>query len=219
MSKALPEARLSETAVLSMVRERIETGYYPPGVRLPAERALATEFGVSRGVIRNVYSTLTTLGLIEQSHYHRPHIPLKSTGAPTPPSTPADAVQVQTIAAILPSDPSFPGGLSGVAGIHRVLTEFDSPYRLTYIDTYHTDRPQLLRLEAQDLRSAIDDNISRIILWNISPEEDIVEILDDHPNLPIVFIDRYPASIDCDFAGLDDVESSKGAVENQIDDG
>jgi len=218
MSKTLPDARLSETAVLSLVRERIESGFYAPGIRLPAERTLASEFGVSRGVIRNVYAQLTEQGLIEQSHYHRPHIPLKSNDSVR--TAPSDqAVQVQTIAAILPSDPSFPGGLSVVAGIHRVLAESVSPYRLTYVDTYHKDRPQLLRLEAQALRSVIDENVSGLILWYFSPEEEIVKILDAHPELPIVFIDRYPSSFDCDFAGLDDVESSKGAVEFLIDGG
>lgn len=220
MSNTLPDARLSETAVLHMVRERIESGYYAPGIRLPAERALASEFGVSRGVVRNVYAHLTTLGLIEQSHYHRPHIPLRPVAAPPIATVVEDRpVQVQTIAAILPSDPSFPGGLSVVAGIHRVLADLDSPYRLTYVDTYHKDRPQLLRLEAQALTSAIEDKVSGIILWYFSPEEEIVEILDAHPDLPVVFIDRYPLSIDCDFAGLDDVESSKGAVEYLIESG
>jgi DNA-binding LacI/PurR family transcriptional regulator len=213
-----PVARLSETAVLALVRDRIESGVYAPGVRMPAERALAAEFGVTRGVVRNVYSRLTDQGLIEQSHYRRPHVPLNASTtrrmASTEPKQPD--IQVRTIAAVFPSDPTFPGGLSVIAGIHKALADVDAPYRLTFHDTYHKNRPQVLGLEELAIRSAIEDNVGGIIWWHFTPDEFVSDVVKTNPDLPIVFIDRYP-NVDCDFAGLDDIEGTKSAVEYLLD--
>jgi GntR family transcriptional regulator len=47
-----------------ILRERFFTGVYPPGVRLPSESVLASEFGVSRATIRTVMASLASEGLI-----------------------------------------------------------------------------------------------------------------------------------------------------------
>lgn len=210
----------SETAIVAIIRDRIVTGAYAPGERLPAERVLAAEFGVSRSVVRTAYARLTEQGLIEQSHYRRPFVSF--TGS-RPIETMNGSGQIaggratNTIAAILPSDPVFAGGLSIVAGIHKTLAETESPYRLTFLDTYHKDRPEVLRREQKAVTSVLSDNAAGLMYWYFSPEDYILEILEQNPNLPLVFLDRHPQDIDCDFVGLDDVESSRIAVEYLID--
>lgn len=215
-SESLESAGLSESAVLAIIRERIEKGIYGPGVRLPAERVLASEFGVSRSTARSVYSRLAELGLVEQSHYRRPYVSFNGQAKHLQPGSEIDrsvATELKTIAAILPSDPVFPGGLALVAGVHNVLADLESPYRLTFLDTYNKDRPEVVRREIKAIRSAIDENVAGLIWWYFSPEETVVQFVREHPDLPIVFIDRYPSELDCDFAGIDDVECSRMAVE------
>lgn len=49
------------------LEERIGAGEWPPGHRLPGERALAVAHGVSRPVVREVLRTLSAAGLVEIS--------------------------------------------------------------------------------------------------------------------------------------------------------
>lgn len=49
----------------SRLAAQIDGGRYPPGSRLPSEARLATEFGVSRGTLRQALATLQREGRIE----------------------------------------------------------------------------------------------------------------------------------------------------------
>ncbi|MFC6883416.1 GntR family transcriptional regulator [Actinomadura yumaensis] len=51
--------------VLDQLRERITTGNYAAGTRLPAEADLAAEFGVARNTVRAALTVLRAEGLIE----------------------------------------------------------------------------------------------------------------------------------------------------------
>ncbi len=46
--------------------ERIQSGEWPPGTRIPAERELVAEFGASRGTIRQAISDLVSKGLLRR---------------------------------------------------------------------------------------------------------------------------------------------------------
>lgn len=71
-----PDAGLIEpirkTRVAEQIADRIRMlildGTFPAGQPLPAERALAERFGVSRGSIRDAFRTLETIGLLVTRH-------------------------------------------------------------------------------------------------------------------------------------------------------
>src|SRR3569833_289029 len=153
-------ADLSDAAVAAIVSERIRHGFYPPGCRVPPERVLAAELGVSRRFVRMAYDRLTMDGVIEKKHHRRPIVPLTGHGSGLPGLPPRFVFRgseielpmstaVKTIASVLPSHPVCPGGLAIIAGIHRVLTDYDSHYRMQLYDTYHASRSEVLRLEAK----------------------------------------------------------------------
>ncbi len=214
-------ANFSFSAVAALIEGRIKNGFYAPGARMPAERALTEELGVSRRFVRMAYAELIKQGLLEKAHYQRPFVafsgkaPLadrsrgRSSGEP--------AKTVQTIAAVLPSNPMFPGGLSIVSGIHKVLADTESPCRLTFLDTFHQDRPQVFQRETQAIHSALEGGAVGLIWWQYSGEDRVREILRGYPATPVVFIDRYPHDMHCNFVGIDDVESSQAAVDFLID--
>ena len=214
-------APFSEDAVAAIIEERIKNGSYVPGSRVPSERALSEEFGVSRRFARMAYVKLIDQGLLEKSHYRRPFVafagkmPLQDYSRQTPPTAPAKAAQ--TIAVVLPSDPVFPNGLSIVSGIHKVLTETESTHRLTFLDTFHAARPEVLRREAQAINSALENGVGGLIWWHYGSEEWVQEIVQQCPGLPIVFIDRYPNGLHCNFVGIDDMESARNAVDYLLD--
>jgi GntR family transcriptional repressor for pyruvate dehydrogenase complex len=47
------------------IRERIEAGELPPGARLPSERALTEQLGVSRTSLREALKMLESMGMVE----------------------------------------------------------------------------------------------------------------------------------------------------------
>jgi GntR family transcriptional regulator of arabinose operon len=214
-------AGLSEAAVAAIIEERIRNGTYAPGGRMPAERVLAEEFGVSRRFARMACAQLIEQGLLEKSHYRRPFVAfsgrIPAVDRPSEKSRIGSPRAVQTIAAVLPSNPMFPGGLEIVSGIHKVLADTESPYRLTFLDTFHKDRPEVLRREAQAIRSALDSGAAGLIWWCYSGESTVQEIVRLHPDSSVVFIDRHPQGLHADFVGIDDVESSRTAVEYLFD--
>ena len=120
---------------------------------------------------------------------------------------------------MLPSNPTFPGGLSIVSGIHKVLADTESPHRLTFLDTFHRDRPEVLRRDAQAIHAALDGGAAGLIWWCYGDEQMVRDLMRRYPQTVIVFIDRHPHGLDCDFVGIDDVESSRTAVDFLIDQG
>ncbi len=63
----IPKEQLYEKISRAIV-EQIRTGVLAPGARLPAGRALAREFGVSRPTLREALGALQMLGLVETRH-------------------------------------------------------------------------------------------------------------------------------------------------------
>ncbi|HZU16950.1 MAG TPA: GntR family transcriptional regulator, partial [Candidatus Dormibacteraeota bacterium] len=57
-------ARVSNE-VVAQIREAIFSGRYQPGDRLPTERELSRQFGVSRVTVRDALRALEAAGLIE----------------------------------------------------------------------------------------------------------------------------------------------------------
>lgn len=224
VSSETASSSFSDSAVSAIVEERIQRGVYARGSRVPAERILAEELGVSRRFVRLAYSRLIEQGLLEKSHYRRPFVAfpggahqLTQTATPTRAATTTSSLPTsQTIAAIIPSHPKFAGGLSIVAGIHKVLADMESPYRLTFLDTFHQDRAEVLRREARAIESAVEAGVAGLIWWYYSDEETVERIVSQHPDTTFVFVDRYPRNIHCDFTGIDDEESSRAAVEYLI---
>ena len=61
--------------VVAHVRDLIERGALKPGDRLPAERDLATQIGVSRPTIRAGLRTLAAMGVVRSRHGSGTYIP------------------------------------------------------------------------------------------------------------------------------------------------
>lgn len=69
-------AREDSTAlVIAFVRERIARGEARPGARLPPERELAAQLGVSRPTVRAGLRALAAMGVVESRHGSGTYIP------------------------------------------------------------------------------------------------------------------------------------------------
>jgi len=219
-------------AVAAIVKDRIRHGTYPPGCRVPPQRVLAEELGVSRRFVYMAYDSLTADGIIERRHNRRPFVPLRPVQSVEAyglsraatfgfrNGIAAEATAVKTIAAVLPSHPLRPDGLAIIAGIHRVLTDSGSQYRMQLYDTHQMSRSAADILEAKAL-GAISDlpNVAGLIWSSQGGDEQIVDFLQDHPHIAPVFIERLPTCAPVDFVGVDDVESARCAVDFLFDQG
>lgn len=79
--------RLYES-IARALEQAIEVGRYQPGGRLPSERELSDEFGVSRPVVREAIIVLELRGLVQRRHGSGVYV---ATRAPADPATPGDA--------------------------------------------------------------------------------------------------------------------------------
>jgi GntR family transcriptional repressor for pyruvate dehydrogenase complex len=52
-------------SVIEQIKSAVRSNRYAPGSRLPSERALAEQFGISRPTVREALRTLTALGVVE----------------------------------------------------------------------------------------------------------------------------------------------------------
>ncbi len=62
------QTQTTATDVIAKIRTLIERGRIPPGSKLPPERALAVELGVSRPAVREAIKVLGGLGVLESRH-------------------------------------------------------------------------------------------------------------------------------------------------------
>jgi GntR family transcriptional regulator len=53
--------------IVSYVMDRLASGHYPPGSRLPTSRELAAELGVHRNTVGKAYKSLVDLGLVSST--------------------------------------------------------------------------------------------------------------------------------------------------------
>ena len=63
--------RRAYQAIVDSVESRLATGELKPGDRIPSERALMAEFGVSRGTVREALRVLGNSGLLRSRHGDR----------------------------------------------------------------------------------------------------------------------------------------------------
>jgi GntR family transcriptional repressor for pyruvate dehydrogenase complex len=66
---------MSEQVVVAHIRDLIEKGLVRPGDKLPAERDLAVQIGVSRPTVRVGLRALAAMGIVESKHGSGTYIP------------------------------------------------------------------------------------------------------------------------------------------------
>lgn len=211
------------------LRENIERGRYAPGSWLPAERALAQEFDVDRSAIRRVLMQLESQGLIVreagkrpwvrgvQSVHTLPAMETGSTGAGQPPKASPTMLKsgLRTIVAILPQHPVFPASLAILHGINAALRSTEAPFRLQILDTHGGSDGQETALEKQALDSVIRESIAGVVLWHMGGAATLPQLQElESRGTPVVFVDRYPASLACDFVGSDNQAGVEAAIEH-----
>lgn len=214
-STPLGQPLFGQQQLFLMLQERIAAGRYAPGAWLPAERALAEEFGLDRSAVRRVLLQLADAGLIVRETGKRPWVRGgrfdASPGMRRPRS---ERAGLQTIVAILPQHPVFPAALGLLHGINAALRSAEAPFRLQVIDTHGSSEPQEILLETQALASVIPEQIAGVILWHLGGAATLPQLQAlEEQKIPAVFVDRFPLGYPCDFVGGDNHAGIEAAID------
>ncbi|MGH3312488.1 MAG: winged helix-turn-helix domain-containing protein, partial [Streptomyces sp.] len=136
MTKTSPaeHGRPPHEAIAATLRERIDSGELPPGVRIPTQKDLVSEFGVNRTVIRQALDELKRGGL------------LADTGRGAPP----------TVAEPAPS--RYTPKPAGVVLAERLYEAFRADH--VTIDTYSLTTETLNNALARPHRSLADGTLT-----------------------------------------------------------
>lgn len=189
-----------------LLRQRIEQGQYPHGAWLPAERAIAQEFGVDRSAVRNALHQLEEQGMIVREPGRRPWVRHGETARP-----PQVRAALGTLVAIVPQHPIYPASLAILHGINATLRSREAPYRLQIFDTHEIGASAML--EKQALEDVLHENADGLILWHMGGAETLPQLLRlQERGMPFVLVDRYPPELDCDFVGVDNSAGIEEAV-------
>jgi len=197
--------------VLGSLRARIEQGLLPPGRALPAERHLATEFGVGRAVIRQAINELETLGLITQEPNCRPVVARRD--GSNQKSTKRDQIAVW----ISPDLQDF-GASKMLEGIRTAL---GSKNHDLVIGCPHSKEPAEVRQAvSQFIRSLMERPMAAgAILWAVGDpalEPTYQKLVD--AGVPVVYIDREPPeSVRADVVATNHRRAARAAARHLIE--
>jgi LacI family transcriptional regulator len=200
-------------AVVRELQNRIETGTLPTGARLPSERELSAELGVSRASIQNALKELESRGLIVRQENCRPIVMPLKTAARRSGIDPAGQIAVwmhpslQELGAAMMMQ-----GIRSYIGTHG--------YQLLVGCTPSLNREVVHRSEGEFLRSLVGNPlIAGAILWdtgNPAFGETYKELA--RAAIPVVFIDREPmAPIEADVVATNNRRAARTAVRYLIE--
>ena len=205
---------LTSRRVTETLTERIRQGVYALGARLPAERDLAVEFSLDRSVVRLALSELNRAGLIVREPGCRPRVSTPEGGriAGRPPRKQEPGTR-KAIAVILPQHEADHGSREIIRGIHHVLWSQEVPYRPFIFDTNLRTASQEI-LEQEACAAITQEGFAGAIVWPTlqGGSLDLWRSVQAQGH-PVVFVDRYSDALPCDFAGIDNYEAAKEAVE------
>lgn len=203
---------MSKRSVVAEIQRRISAGSLPPGRRLPSERELASEFGVSRAAVQSALRELESLGLLLRQPNCRPIVLPTRTKASSLGVQVADQIGIW----ILP-DMQDLGGSMMLQGIRSAFGSEN--YRLLIGCPPSYEREVIERAEIDFLRSLRENpNIAGAIIWDTgnpgsrNAYRSLVEA-----GVPLVFIDREPPfEIAADVVATNNRRAARNAVRHLI---
>jgi GntR family transcriptional regulator, arabinose operon transcriptional repressor len=194
----------TQSQITQELRRRIVTGRYGGGHRLPPERELQEEFGVSRLTVAKALSPLVDDGLLSRTRGRGTFVLDQAQQGPQRAGQPrrggAAVARGNVIKYISPGHSrSFPSMRDDVLfGLHGVLDP--AGYHVS-VDFY-SDLDEHL----QCLLKSQDPQIAGIVLWPL-PHEKTVEAVKKlrEQAVPLVLIDTFLPEIDCDYVVTDNI--------------
>ena len=213
MDSLVNETRLpAAERIAGALLKRIEQGEYLPGEWFPTERELAAEFRADRSTIRAALSSLAENRLIVREPGRRSRVSLQHTENQSS-AKQTSPISLQTLAILSPQTPHYPATPSLQWGALHVLRQSEAPYQLVVLNNSGETRAETYRHERQGLEVIRNEGIQGAIIWHQGNQETLPDLRRlQESGIPLVLVDRCPATFVCDFVGIDNREAAKEAV-------
>lgn len=213
MVKRFKHSPSSPTAILvtNALRERVLSGDYGTHGRLPTERQLAEEFGVSRTIIRKAIEELEQQNLVIRSPRCRPII-----RRTLQPEHNQQATRMTLGLWLWPSATS-PGASAILRGIYRTLDA--NRYRLIVESPVEVNWQTVVNSEAQFLhRITCDRDVAGVLLWYLGGKANLPILQQVRAaGIPLVFLDRRPPEgFLADYIGVDNRHAARQIARHLI---
>ena len=203
-----PPAKVQARDVESLLRDRIETGVYEAGGRLPSERELCEELKIHRRVVRSAIQVLEREGLINRQPNCRATVrSLDTQDPPQPLQNLGSKLQLSRFVALMMwhGSPQEEGGTGqqrifwgmnqtlGQAGYHTVFLDL---VEMIGTENEHADR------EATHLQYALDQGFGGIVFYCYSYYSNRDLLRKVARKIPLVLIDRDLPGVEADYVGV-----------------
>ncbi|BDI29947.1 hypothetical protein CCAX7_19980 [Capsulimonas corticalis] len=208
LNHATSPAKVQMRDVESLIRERIESGKYEAGGRLPSERELCEELKVHRRVVRSAIQVLEREGLINRQPNCRATVrSLDTQDTPHPMQNLGSKLQLSRFVALMMwhGNPQEEGGTGqqrifwgmnqtlGQAGYHTVFLDL---VEMIGTENEHADR------EATHLQYALDQGFGGIVFYCYSYYSNRDLLRKVARKIPLVLIDRDLPGVEADYVGV-----------------
>ena len=197
--------------VATDIRQKIVDGEYRVGQKLPSERQLSEQAGVSRQVVRQALADLSRQGVLDSQPRCRPVV-LKGSHA----SARVSRRDKKIYLVVFPYVSDFIASQL-LKGVQQGLTDpninlaISTPGGTRVSSWIDSERDQLLRI-------ASDGAASGVIIWYIGGQRNLGALQAvREAGIPIVFVDREaPVGFEADYVGTDNFEAARIAVNHLI---
>lgn len=215
--------------LVSSLRSRIESGHYPAGSRLPAERDLATEFGVARRSVRSAIALLAEEGLVQCRSGFRPVIqppplPRAKPGADASPSSVAIRPPDRRLVALVMWHGPPVAQAAAVEqrifwGMNERLAQEGLHSVFLNLGTTVGSEEENAAREAANLTYACDQGFAGIIFYPYAYRSNLELIQETLRHLPLILIDRMVPGIQADYVGIDNRGAMRDLTRHLLEQG
>ncbi|MBN1964393.1 MAG: GntR family transcriptional regulator [Anaerolineae bacterium] len=178
-------------------RARIESGIWPPGMRLPSEPALAREHGISRGTVRQAMQLLANAGLVERRQG-------KGTFVAVPAAQPANRL----LGALLPYKHDLLT-LDILAGVEQAARAHGYHVIFSPAGEQRIDPIEVAQMRAKGVGGLVIFPPS-----NTAHDEAIARLQAE--GVPLVLVDRYLPGLATDYVVADNLDGGYQATRHLI---
>ncbi len=182
---------------------------------MPTERELSIEFGVDRYAVRAVLAALADSGQIVRQPGKRPWVreAADSRNGASVTQVASRRDPLRFISVILPQHLLYPTSHAILCGIQNALRQSQCNRRLVLFDN-NDSTPDLAHREYAGLEAALEDGAAGVILWHKGGDTTLPLLQKlAAQQVPVVYVDRYPQTLNCDFVGIDNAQCAADAVE------
>jgi DNA-binding LacI/PurR family transcriptional regulator len=199
-------------ATIDELRDRIRSGSYAIGDRLPAQRELEEDLHVHRRVVRVAMAQLEKEGLLIRRPNSRPIV--RAIPSQTSPDAYNPTVKSNMVGLIIhhygPHEREGSAEQKILWGMSQALGR--EGYHAVFLDLPHDECLDEPEIDALHLQYAVDNSFGGVVFYCYSGDKNRDLMRQVSQRIPLVLIDRMPLGVDCDFVGIDNYQSMYNAT-------